>query len=316
MRPPKVVVIGGGTGLSVLLRGLKEKPFHITAIVTVADDGGSSGRLRDDLQMPPPGDIRNVILALSDTEPLMEKLFQHRFKQGKGLEGHNVGNLFLAAMTEITGDFNSAIREMRRVLAVRGRVLPVSDQAIALQAEMEDGEIIKGESKIPQSGKKIKRISINPSDVKPSNDVLTAIEKADMIVLGPGSLYTSLIPNLLVPGVAEAIKKSTAEKVYICNVMTQYGETDHFTTFDHLKAIYDHIHFDLFNTVLVNNAAIPKNILERYDKEKSHPVKLDKEKLLKYNFNVIDDCFILTDDKVRHNASKIADQLEIILTSN
>jgi len=315
MRPPKVVVIGGGTGLSVLLRGLKEKPFHITAIVTVADDGGSSGRLRDDLQMPPPGDIRNVILALSDTEPLMEKLFQHRFKQGKGLEGHNVGNLFLAAMTEITGDFNSAIREMRRVLAVRGRVLPVSDQAIALQAEMEDGEIIKGESKIPQSGKKIKRISINPSDVKPSDDVLTAIEKADMIVLGPGSLYTSLIPNLLVPGVAEAIEKSTAEKVYICNVMTQYGETDHFTTFDHLKAIYDHIHVDLFNTVLVNNASIPESILARYDKERSHPVQLDKEKLLKYRFNVVDDCFILTDDKVRHNASKIADQLEIILTS-
>lgn len=316
MRPAKVVVIGGGTGLSVLLRGLKQKSFHITAIVTVGDDGGSSGRLRRDMDIPPPGDIRNVLLALADTEPLMEVLFQHRFKQGGGLEGHNVGNLFLAAMTEITGDFNTAIREMRRVLAVRGHVLPISNQRICLEAEMEDGEIIKGESKIPKSGKKIKRISVNPEDVRPLREAIEAIEKADMIVLGPGSLYTSLIPNLLVPEVAEAIEKAKAKKVYVCNVMTQQGETDNFTAFDHLKAIYDHIHMDLFDTVLVNTKPIPEHILERYNKEKAYPVKVDKEKLLKYGFNVIEDSFILIDDAVRHNASKIADTLEEIININ
>lgn len=316
MRRAKVVVIGGGTGLSVLLRGLKHKPFNITAIVTVGDDGGSSGRLRSEMDIPPPGDIRNVILALSDAEPLMESLFQHRFKQGNGLEGHNVGNLFLAAMTEITGDFNTAIREMRRVLAVRGNALPVSNQSISLEAEMEDGEIIKGESNIPRSGKKIKKVSLNPKDAKASNDVIRAIEKADMVVLGPGSLYISLIPNLLVSGVAEAIKNSNAKKIYISNVMTQHGETDGFTVFDHLKAIYHHIGMDLFDTVLVNNTPIPEHILELYEKEKAFPVVVDREKLSKYNFTILEGSFILIDDAVRHNASKIADSLESYLFPN
>lgn len=313
MRPPKVVVIGGGTGLSVLLRGLKRKPFHLTAVVTVGDDGGSSGRLRNDLHIPPPGDIRNVILALSDAEPLMEQFFQHRFKQGKGLEGHNVGNLFLAALTEITGDFNSAIREMRRVLAVRGHVLPISDNSISLEAETEDGEIIKGESNIPNCGKKIKRVSLNPKNAQTTNDVIRAIEKADMIVLGPGSLYTSLIPNLLVEGVTEAIRNSNAKKVYICNIMTQQGETDNYTAFEHLKAIYDHIGVDLFNTILVNHSPIPEHILNRYVKEKAYPVVIDREKLLKYGFDVIEDSFALVDDTIRHNANKIADTLGELL---
>lgn len=313
MRRPKVVVIGGGTGLSVLLRGLKRKSFHITAVVTVGDDGGSSGRLRKDLQIPPPGDVRNVILALADTEPLMEKLLQHRFKHGNGLEGHSVGNLLLAAMTEITGDFKTAIRETRRVLAVRGNVLPVSNETIYLRAEMEDGEIIKGESKIPRSGKKINKIFLHPENAKPSQDVIQAIGKADMIVLGPGSLYTSLIPNLLFPDVVNAIKQSVAKKVYICNVMTQHGETDNFTSFDHLKVIYNHIGEDLFDTILVNSMPIPEEILERYKKENSSPVKFDRDKLLKYGFTIIDGSFVLMDGKIRHDAAKIADCLEEII---
>jgi uncharacterized cofD-like protein len=313
MRPPKIVVIGGGTGLSVLLRGLKRKPFHITAVVTVGDDGGSSGRLRNDLKIPPPGDIRNVILALSDTEPMMEKVFQHRFKQGNELEGHNVGNLILAALTEITGDFNTAIRETKRVLAVRGNVLPVSNDIISLQAEMEDGEVIKGESKIPQSGKKIKKVSLFPEEVKPSHEAIRAIEKADMVVLGPGSLYTSLIPNLLFPEVVHAIKQSQAKKIYICNVMTQHGETDNFSAFDHLRVIYDHIGVDLFDKVLVNTTPIPATVLESYKEKDSFPVRYDKEKLSKYGFTIIDGSYVVIDGMVRHNASEIANHLEKIV---
>lgn len=314
MRPSKVVAIGGGSGLAVLLRGLKQKPFHLTAVVTMGDDGGSSGRLRKDMQIPPPGDIRNVILALSDTEPLMEQLFQHRFKQGHGLEGHNVGNLFLAAMTEITGDFNTAIREMRRVLAVRGHVLPVSNQSINLQAETVDGEIINGESNIPLSKKKIKQVSLNPSDAQASKDVLVAIQKADMIVLGPGSLYTSLIPNLLFPEVVDAIKQSNAQKVFVCNAMTQPGETDGFTVFDHLDAVYQHTGAHLFDTLLVNTSSIPDEVLQKYEKKHAFPVVFDKERVAEIGLTVIEDEFILVDKTIRHDTAKIADYLESILS--
>lgn len=313
MRPAKVVVIGGGTGLSVLLRGLKQKPFHLSAIVTVGDDGGSSGRLRKELNMPPPGDVRNVILALSDAEPLMEELFQYRFKQGTGIEGHTVGNLFLAAMTEITGDFTTAIREMRRVLAVQGNVIPVSNQEVSLVAEMEDGEIVEGESNIPKSSKKIKRIHLNPESVSPSSAAIQAIQKADLIVLGPGSLYTSLIPHLLIPEITNAIKSSKAKKVYVGNIMTQPGETDDFTAFDHLKVIYDHIGEDLFHTVLMNNATLPETIQQRYEEKGAKPVAFDRQKLQKYGFAVLEDNFISIDEgtlSVRHNARKIADTLE------
>ena len=316
MRPAKVVVIGGGTGLSVLLRGLKQKPFHLTAIVTVGDDGGSSGKLRKELKMPPPGDVRNVILALSDAEPLMEQLFQYRFKQGAGLEGHNIGNLFLAAMTEITGDFTTAIREMRRVLAVRGNVIPVSNQEVTLVAEMEDGEVIEGESQIPKSNKKVKKIKLKPENISASASAIQAIEKADMVVLGPGSLYTSLIPNLLIPEIVQAIQHSKAKKVYVSNIMTQPGETDEFTAFDHLKAIYDHIGEDLFDTILVNNATVPPDIKERYEEKKAKPVMVDIEKLKKYGFTIIEDNFISIDEEtlsVRHNARQIADTLEAIV---
>lgn len=316
MKRKQVVVMGGGTGLSVLLRGLKQKPFDITAIVTVGDDGGSSGRLRQDLQVPPPGDVRNVILALADTEPLMEKLFQYRFTQGEGLEGHSVGNLMLAAMTEITGDFSSAIREMKRVLAVKGEVLPICDQAISLQAEMEDGEIIQGESNIPLAGKKIKRISLIPPSVAPTKEVIEAIQRADMIILGPGSLYTSLIPHLLMPEVICALKQSTAKKVYISNVMTQRGETDEFTVFDHLKAMYDHVGEDLFDIVLVNNKEIPPTVLANYQAKQSHVVQLDREKMEKYGFTIIEGSFVLHDKTIRHDARRIATCLEQLMEAD
>ncbi|MGI6188003.1 MAG: gluconeogenesis factor YvcK family protein, partial [Brevibacillus sp.] len=212
----RVVVIGGGTGLSVLLRGLKHEPVHITAIVTVADDGGSSGILREEMDMPPPGDIRNVLTALADTEPLMEKVMQYRFSTGTGLAGHNLGNLLLAAMNEITGDFVTAVKKLSGVLAVRGDVLPASTQSIRLLAEMEDGSIVVGESQIPLTGKRIKRVFLDPEDAVPLSEALLAIEEADAILIGPGSLYTSILPNLLVRGLFDAVKRSPSPKLYIC----------------------------------------------------------------------------------------------------
>lgn len=307
----KVVVIGGGTGLSVLLRGLKEKPFDLSAIVTVADDGGSSGRLREEMSMPPPGDIRNVIVALADTEPLLANLFQYRFVSGGGLAGHSLGNLFIAAMKEITGDFVTAVKEISRVLAVRGQVLPSANQAIVLKAEMEDGTIVSGESQIPKMGKKIRRVFLEPKDVQPLDDAIQAIQEADLILLGPGSLYTSILPNLLVPGISKAIKESKAKKAYICNVMTQPGETDFYTASDHVNALYNHVGADLFDTILVNNAAIPEAILERYREKGATPVQYDRERLLKFGFQIIEDNFVMYETYLRHDAHKLA---EIIAT--
>ncbi|RXT04036.1 YvcK family protein [Ammoniphilus sp. CFH 90114] len=307
----KVVVIGGGTGLSVLLRGLKEKPFDLSAIVTVADDGGSSGRLREEMSMPPPGDIRNVIVALADTEPLLANLFQYRFVSGGGLAGHSLGNLFIAAMKEITGDFVTAVKEISRVLAVRGQVLPSANQAIVLKAEMEDGTIVSGESQIPKMGKKIRRVFLEPKDVQPLDDAIQAIQEADLILLGPGSLYTSILPNLLVPGISKAIKESKARKAYICNVMTQPGETDFYTASDHANALYNHVGADLFDTILVNNAAIPEAILERYREKGATPVQYDRERLLKFGFQIIEDNFVMYETYLRHDAHKLA---EIIAT--
>lgn len=209
---PNVVIIGGGTGLSVLLRGLKVYPVDITAIVTVADDGGSSGRLRDELSIPPPGDIRNVLAALSDVEPLVENLFQHRFNKGNSLTGHSLGNLILAAMTNITGDFFHAVTEMSKVLNVRGKVLPAANKSVVLHAEMEDGTIVSGESKIPYSGKKIKRVFLSPETIEPLEEAIDVIRKADLILIGPGSLYTSILPNLLVPKLGDEVCKAKAKK--------------------------------------------------------------------------------------------------------
>ncbi|MCS1352200.1 YvcK family protein [Mechercharimyces sp. CAU 1602] len=309
-RQPHVVVIGGGTGLGVLLRGMKHHPLELTAIVTVADDGGSSGRLRTDLQMPPPGDIRNVLLALADAEPLLKSIFEYRFQNGDGLRGHAVGNLILAAMKDITGDFTQAIKELSRVLAVRGRVLPASEQDVVLVAEMTDGTIVRGESQIPKSGKKIRKVYLEPPNPRPLEEAIQAIEDADLIVIGPGSLYTSVIPNLLVKGMAEAIRSSRAEKVYIGNVMTQPGETCGYTAHDHLAVIEQHMGGRIIDTVLLNSEIPEVSILKPYAEEGSEPVFPDCERLIESGYHVIADNFIQYQDQViRHNAQRLSQHL-------
>jgi uncharacterized cofD-like protein len=311
---PKVVAIGGGTGLSMLLRGLKEKPVDITAIVTVADDGGSSGRLRKELQMPPPGDIRNVLAALSETEPLFEKLLQHRFTNGNGLTGHSVGNLLLAAMTSITGDFAQGIRELSRVLNVKGRVLPASNQSIVLSAVMVDGTIVDGESNIPRHGDKIERVYLTPEDVEPLPESIEAVREADLIIIGPGSLYTSILPNLLVPKLGEEICRSQAKKIYICNVMTQKGETDKFHASDHVQVLLDHIQDHCLDTIIVNNSPVPKRILNRYALEEAEPVFFDQEKLKSFGLKIVSDKIIKYDQSViRHDEKVLANWIMRLL---
>jgi uncharacterized cofD-like protein len=303
---PRIVVIGGGTGLSVMLRGLKEKPLDITAIVTVADDGGSSGILRAELQMPPPGDIRNVLNALADAEPTMSRMLEYRFTAGNGLAGHSLGNLILAAMNDITGDFVTGIRELSRVLAVRGRVLPTANQAIVLKAEMEDGTIVEGESKIPKAGGRIKRVFLEPPDVEPLAEALEAIRETDAILIGPGSLYTSILPNLLVPGVAEALLESDAVKIFICNVMTQPGETDGYSVSDHLQAIHDHVGHHLFDYVIVNNGEIPPQVESKYAEQGSKAVYLDLEEVKRRGYQVIADRLVLFRTYLRHDAERLS----------
>ena len=311
---PKVVIIGGGTGLSVLLRGLKLYPLDITAIVTVADDGGSSGRLRDELNIPPPGDIRNVLTALSDVEPLVEELFQHRFNKGNNLYGHSLGNLILAAMTNITGDFVHAIKEMSTVLNVRGKVLPAANSSVILSAEMEDGTIVSGESKIPEVGKKIKRVFLNPDDIEPLPETIDAIREADLIIIGPGSLYTSILPNLLVPKIGEEVCRAKAKKVYICNVMTQAGETLNYTASDHVKALYDHMKCTFMNTILVNEEEIPEQIRVLYEEELAKPVHYDIDGLKALGLEVITDKIVCYENSViRHDTKKVAKLLYGIL---
>ncbi|MGB4026110.1 MAG: gluconeogenesis factor YvcK family protein, partial [Bacillota bacterium] len=236
---PKLVVIGGGTGLATVLRGLKAFDCNITAIVTVADDGGSSGLLRKDMGILPPGDIRNCLLALAEAEPEMTALFNHRFSKGK-LKGHCFGNLFLAAMTEMTGDFQEAIRAMSRILAVKGKVLPATLSDVSLVAEMDDGSVVFGETAIPLAKGKIKQLRLQPEDPPALDDAVDEIRAADGIIIGPGSLFTSIIPNLLVRGIRQAVAEAAGCKLYICNVMTQPGETDGFDVLDHIQAIQDH----------------------------------------------------------------------------
>ena len=307
----KVVVIGGGTGLSTMLRGLKQYTSHITAIVTVGDDGGGSGKLREDLGMLPPGDIRNCILALADTEPLMEDLLQYRFTEGS-LKGQCFGNLFLAAMAGISENFEDAVQKMSSVLAVKGKVLPVTLDDMKLIAELEYGEIIEGESKIPSEvivrKTRIKKIAIKPIDAKPLEEAIKAINNADVIIMGPGSLYTSIIPNLLVKGIPEAICKSPAKKVYISNVMTQPGETDGFKVSNHLKVLMDYGVAENIDYVIANNGIIPPDIKEKYARENAELVVLDYENISNLNVNVIEaDLIKITKRYVKHNAEKLAE---------
>jgi uncharacterized cofD-like protein len=308
-RKPRIVVIGGGTGLSVMLRGLKVKPIDITAIVTVADDGGSSGILREELQIPPPGDIRSVLTALSDTEPLLSEVLRYRFNNGSVLAGHSLGNLILAALTDITGDFVTGITELSRVLAVRGRVLPAANQAIVLKAEMADGSIVVGESSIPKAGQSIRRVFIEPAEVEPLPEAVSAIQEADAILVGPGSLYTSIIPNLVVPKLAEAIVASNALKIFVCNVMTQPGETDNYTVSDHLDAIYAHIGQHIFDYVIVNDGEIPPQVQSLYAEQGARAVHLDLEEVTRRGYKVIADRLVLFRTYLRHDAAKLSDHI-------
>lgn len=310
----RIVVIGGGTGLSTLLRGLKKFDTDLTAIVTVADDGGSSGRLRDDYQIPPPGDIRNVIAALSEVEPLVEEMFQYRFKgQGKEhLNGHSLGNLMLTALTEITGDFSHAIRHMSRVLNVNGRVLPAANQRLTLFAEFEDGKIIEGESKIPAYGQPIKRVFSKPYHVHALPEAVEAIGQADVIVIGPGSLYTSIIPNLLVEDIRKAVLCSPARKVYICNLMTQRGETSGYTASDHVRAIHTHVGEPFIETILINDdAEVPEEVQKAYEKENAEPVRFDVRLLEGMGLRVEKGAIATLSEKgsVRHEATNVAEWL-------
>lgn len=304
----KVVAIGGGTGLSMLLKGIKKYTNNITAIVTVGDDGGSSGRLREEMGILPPGDIRNCIAALADDEDLVTKLFQYRFKKGEGLEGHSFGNLFLTAMCSITGNMVKAVRESSNVLNIRGVVLPTTLDDMKLAAEFDDGTFIKGESNIPEAHKRIKRLYTEPAVCRALPEALDAIANADLIILGPGSLYTSVIPNLLVAGISDAIEQSNAKKIYVCNIMTQPGETDNYSVASHVNALLSHAGGrHILNAVLVNNT-IPSNISEGYAKTGSIPVRLDMENLIPTGITVVSQK-LLQDNKeglVRHSSNRVA----------
>ena len=304
-RGPKIVAIGGGTGLSMLLKGIKRITNNITAVVTVGDDGGSSGRLREEMGVLPPGDIRNCIAALADNEDLITKLFQYRFNTGEGLKGHSFGNLFLTALCSITGDMVRAVKESSNVLSIRGRVLPSTLDNMKLAAEYEDGTIVHGESAIPEEHKKIKRLFTEPEHCKALEDVIEAIKDADLIILGPGSLYTSVIPNLLIKEISEEVIKSNAKKIYVCNIMTQPGETDNYAVSDHINALYKHAGSDkLIDAVLVNNV-LPKNMADKYEKCSQMPVILDR-----YNIHVdIVEKKLIEESKeglVRHSSNRVA----------
>ncbi len=307
-RGPKIVAIGGGTGLSTMLKGIKKITNNITAVVTVGDDGGSSGRLREEMGVLPPGDIRNCIAALADDDDLTTKLFQYRFKTGEGLEGHSFGNLFLTAMCAITGDMFRAIIESSKVLSIRGRVLPSTLDDMRLSAIMEDGTVIRGESNIPESGKKIKKLFTEPEDCTPLADVIVAIQEADLIILGPGSLYTSIIPNILIKEIADAVEKAKAKKIYICNIMTQPGETDGFSVSDHIKTILEHAqNKKIINTVLVNDE-LDQEVIDYYKKVDSHPVRLDKDKIKEMGIGIVRKKLI-ADNKtklIRHSPTRLA----------
>ena len=305
-RGPTVTVIGGGHGLSVLLRGIKELTSNVTAVVTVADDGGSSGRLREELGIIPPGDLRNCLVALADTEPLMEKLFQHRFEGSSDLAGHSFGNLILAAMAEVTGDMETALRESSKVLAVKGRVLPASKESVRLDAILEDGTVVEGESRIPEVPGRIRRVRLFPQDVAPVPSALEAIRTADAIILGPGSLYTSIMPNLLVSGVAEELRKSSALKIYICNVMTQPGETDGYTASMHAEAILKHAGRGTIDFMLVNNAPISAELRKQYAAQDIYPVAVDEEAINALGIGFVAADIISQTDAVRHDPDKLS----------
>jgi len=310
VKGPKIVAIGGGTGLSTMLRGLKYYTSNISAVVTVADDGGGSGDLRDDLGILPPGDIRNCILALADTEPLMEELLQYRFQEGK-LKNQSFGNLFLAAMDGISNNFEEAVQKMSSVLAVTGRVMPVTLENIILKARLKNGTIVEGESNIPlkalETGSGIDRVFIEPRNAKALKEAVDAINEADAIILGPGSLYTSVIPNLLIKDIINSIHKSDAIKIYVSNIMTQMGETDGYSVADHVEAIFRHSSGRIIDYTVVNAGRIGDDLEKKYHSQNSQVVKNDEEDMKRLNVGVIEGDFVkISNGLVRHNSEKLA----------
>lgn len=303
----KVVIFGGGTGLSTLVRGLKKFPIDITAVVTVADDGGSSGRLLNEYDIPPPGDVRNVMAALSDVEPLIEKMFQYRFASSESLKGHSLGNLMLAALTNITGDFARAVEQMSHILNIKGKVLPAANQRITLHAELEDGTIVTGESKIPVYGRRIRRVYLSPEEVQPLPETVESIMNADLIVFGPGSLYTSILPTILVREIRDAVIACSAKKVYICNLTTQAGETLEYSASEHVKALYDHAGEAFIDTVLLNTADFTTLLDGETYEGPPWPVEHDIDELRKLVPEVVKkDIAVILDGHIRHKSEKVA----------
>ena len=301
----KIVAIGGGTGLSTLLRGLKRKTMNLTAVVTVSDDGGSSGRLQKELGVLPPGDVRNCLVALADDEAMVTDLFRYRFHEGEGLTGHSFGNLFLAAMTGITGNFDKAIKESSRVLNIKGRVLPSTLGIVRLCARLADGTVVEGESTISKSGQPIKQVFFDPPYAAPLAEVLTAIREADAIVLGPGSLYTSILPNFLVDRIAREVAASPAVKMYVCNVMTQPGETDNMSAADHVEALLANAGARVCDHVIVNDRP-PSKLLEAYAVEGQVPVDPDTDRIRAMGLSTIHADVISETATVRHDSEKLA----------
>lgn len=310
----KVVVIGGGTGLSTLLRGLKLFPMDITAIVTVADDGASSGRLRQEFNTPAVGDLRNVLAALSESESVAQELLQYRFDTYSDLDKHALGNLILTAMYDITGSLTKSLESLSRIFNIKGRVLPVTEDKAILVAETTNGEVIEGESKITKAGKHIKKIYYK-NKVRATSEVIEAIKEADLIIIGIGSLYTSIIPNLLPKEMKNALSSSKAKKMYICNIMSEHGETDDFKVSDCIKQINKYVSPDFIDTVLVNKRIVPDNILELYKEEKSSQILLDKEEIKKMGVHLISADLLSTDNnQARHDYIKTALEVFTYLT--
>jgi uncharacterized cofD-like protein len=316
-RSVRIVALGGGTGLSSVLRGLGEyvagpkengarRPIaDLAAVVTVTDDGGSSGRLRNEYRVLPPGDIRNCMAALSQDEDLLAELFQYRFPLGKGLAGHSFGNLFLTALTNITGDFSTAIRVSSQVLAIRGRIFPSTAQNVTLEAELEDGSVVAGETNISRSRKPIDRVRLVPRRARPVPEALEALREADLILIGPGSLYTSIIPNLLVEQIVDVIVNSRATCIYVANLMTQPGETQHYSVADHVRAIYRHTRPGLFDYAVVNTKPVTPRLLRRYRQQGAEPVDPSFEELDQLGLRYVKGDFLQEEGVVRHDQARL-----------
>ncbi|HVC48433.1 MAG TPA: gluconeogenesis factor YvcK family protein [Terracidiphilus sp.] len=318
----RVVAIGGGTGLSTLLRGLRrhvsvpgrpsEETFRIAdlaAVVTVTDDGGSSGRLRKDFNMLPPGDLRNCMVALSEDEDVLVRLFSHRFRSGDALEGHSFGNLFVAALTEVTGDFAHAIQLASKILATRGRIFPVTNANATLVARMTDGSLVRGETNITASHLRIAELQLDPPDAAALPETLHAIQRADLITVGPGSLYTSLITNLLVKGIPEAIANARGTRVFICNLMTQANESLGLSASEHIERIYEHTRAPIFDYAIVHTASFSPQTLARYAAEQASPIQADLSRIQSLGVKCIVGDFASEESVVRHNSTRVTGAL-------